>query len=255
MLTRIAAFSYGLACYAVFFATFLYAIGFVGNIGVPKAMDSGPRSPLVTSLLVDCALLALFAVQHSLMARPWFKQHWTRIVPQPLERSTYVLFSSLALILLFWQWRPLGGVIWDVSGTGAAMVMMAVYGFGWALLLLSTFMIDHFDLFGLRQVWLYLKGRPYEHPRFHTPGLYAQVRHPIYLSWMIIFWAAPVMTAAHLLFAFMTTAYMLIAIQWEERDLITMHGQAYVRYRKEVPMLLPAVRTSSADRTESAVRP
>jgi protein-S-isoprenylcysteine O-methyltransferase Ste14 len=256
MLSRIAVFTYGAACYAVFLATFVYAIGFAGNIAVPKGLDSGPEGPLLTAIAGNSALLAVFALQHSVMARPWFKRQWTRLIPEPAERSTYVLFSSLAMMLLFWQWRPMGGVVWDIRETPAAAAVMGIYAFGWALLLAATFLINHFDLFGLRQVWLHLIGQPYEPLRFRTPGLYRSVRHPIYAAWMIIFWAAPVMTAAHLLFAVMTTVYMLIAIQWEERDLLTVHGEAYARYRKSVPMLIPSpARTYSAGRTESAARP
>ena len=239
MLSRATIFIYGIFCYAVFFATFLYALGFVGDIYVPKSIDSGAQGPLAAALLFDTALLGLFAVQHSLMARPWFKRAWTRLVPEPAERATYVLFSSLALLLLFWQWRPLGGVVWSVENQAGRLAIYALYFFGWLLLLASTFMIDHFDLFGLRQVWRHLRGLPYEHPEFRTPGLYRVVRHPIYLSWLCIFWAAPRMTAAHLVFALATTAYILVAIRFEERDLVRFHGDAYRDYRARVPMILP----------------
>lgn len=239
MLGRISVFIYGIFCYLAFFATFLYAIGFVGNLIVTKSIDSGPQGPLARSLLIDLGLLALFAVQHSLMARPWFKRAWTRIVPEPAERSTYVLFSSLALILLFWLWQPLGGVIWDIQHPMGRALIQGMYSGGWLLLLVSTFLIDHFDLFGLRQVWSHLHGRTSEPLPFRTPGLYRHVRHPIYLSWMIIFWATPRMTAAHLVFAVATTAYMLIAVRFEERDLIQFYGDLYRRYRERVPMILP----------------
>src|SRR5215470_16149832 len=187
MFSRITTFAYGLACYLAFFGTFLYAIGFIGNLVVPKSIDSGPEGPLTEALLVNAGLLGLFAVQHSLMARQWFKRAWTRIVPEPVERSTYVLLSSLAL--LFWQWRPMGGVVWSVKNQAGLWAIYGVYFFGWALLLISTFLIDHFDLFGLRQVWRHLLGRRQSTLDFRTPGLYRQVRHPIYLSWLIIFWA------------------------------------------------------------------
>ncbi|MCI0392451.1 MAG: isoprenylcysteine carboxylmethyltransferase family protein [Acidobacteria bacterium] len=239
MLKRIAVFGFGLVCYLVFFATFLYAIGFIGNLIAPKSIDSGPEEPLVQALLINAGLLGLFAIQHSVMARQWFKRAWTRIVPEPAERSAYVLFSSLALLLLFWQWRPMGGVIWSVESQAGLWSIYGLYFFGWLLLLFCTFLIDHFDLFGLRQVWLYLRGRQYVPIDFMTPGLYRRVRHPIYLSWLIIFWATPRMTAAHLVFAVATTAYIFVAIQFEERDLIRFYGDTYRRYREKTPMIFP----------------
>jgi protein-S-isoprenylcysteine O-methyltransferase Ste14 len=238
MLNRIMAFVYGVVCYLVFFATFLYAIGFLGNFGVPKSIDSGPQSPLWFALAVDAALLALFAVQHSVMARESFKRAWTRIVPEPVERSTYVLFSSLALLLLFWQWQPIGGVVWAVENGPARLALLALYHAGWLTVLVVTFVIDHFDLFGLRQVWLYLRDRPYVPLGFRTPGPYKFVRHPLYVGWFLMFWATPVMTVARLVFAVATTAYILIAIYFEERDLIRSHGE-YAEYRRRVPMLIP----------------
>ena len=238
MIKRIAFFVYGVICYAIFFATFLYAIGFIGNIVVPKTLDGIPAAPLPISLAIDLGLLALFAVQHSVMARPWFKAAWTRIVAKEVERSTYVLFSSVALILLFWQWRPLGGVVWSVDSDAARIALRVSFAFGWGLVLVSTFLINHFDLFGLRQVWLQLIGKPYTELQFGTPGPYKLVRHPLYVGWFFAFWSTPTMTMTHLLFAVMTTAYILVAIQFEERDLVRFHPE-YASYRQRVPMLIP----------------
>jgi methanethiol S-methyltransferase len=242
MFKRIAFFAYGTLSYLIFFATFLYAIGFIGNFGVPRTLDGTPSGPLAVAFAIDVTLLTLFAVQHSVMARKWFKDWWTRIVPRPLERSTYVLFSSLALILLFWQWRPLGGVVWSIEDPIGRVVLRALFAFGWALVLVSTFLINHFDLFGLRQVWLYLLGRPYTTLQFGTPGPYRLVRHPLYVGWLFAFWCTPTMTLAHLLFSVATTGYILIAIQLEERDLVREHGDTYKAYRRSVPMLIPFIR-------------
>jgi len=241
---RLAALVYGIACYGVFFITLIYAIGFMGNFGVPKSLDSRPTDSLMTALAVDCGLLALFALQHSIMARPWFKRAWTLVVPEPVERSTYVLFSSLALLLMFWQWRPIGGILWNFEGNALGTVLTAGYAVGLLIVLLSTFLINHFDLFGLRQVVLYFLGRPYTHLEFRTPFFYRHVRHPLYVGWLLTFWSTPVMTSAHLLFAVMTTGYILVAIQFEERDLIAAYGDKYRSYREQVPMLIPAVRPS-----------
>jgi protein-S-isoprenylcysteine O-methyltransferase Ste14 len=246
---RIIAFAYGVVSYAIFFATFLYAMGFVGNF-VPQGMDAPPVSPLGTSLLVNLGLLGLFAVQHSVMARPAFKRAWTRIVPEPVERSTYVLASSLALILLFWQWRPLGGVVWDIQNPAGRAVMYAGFAFGWLLVLVTTFLLNHFELFGLRQVWLHLRGRPYTALPFKTPGPYRLIRHPLYVGWFFAFWATPTMTATHLLFAVMTTAYILIAIRLEEHDLVNALPE-YAEYRRRVPMLVPGTGGAADDRAAS----
>lgn len=255
MLKRVTAFVYGVISYLIFFATFLYAIGFVGDLMVPKSIDSGPQGSLAAALLINAGLLGLFAVQHSLMARPWFKRIWTRLVPEPIERATYVLFSSLALLLLFWQWQPMGGVVWSVKNQVGRWTIYGLYFFGWGLLLLSTFLIDHFDLFGLRQVWRYLRGQKQDSLKFKTPGLYRHVRHPIYLSWLCIFWATPRMTAAHLVFALATTAYIFLAIQFEERDLIRLHGDDYRRYRAQVPMIFPLRRGSGKTQEKTAEKP
>jgi methanethiol S-methyltransferase len=238
-ISRIATLFYGIVCYLVFFATFLYAIAFLGNFGVPKSIDSGRQGPLGQALAINAALLALFALQHSIMARSWFKKAWTRIVPPAAERSTYVLFSSLALVVLFWKWQPMGGLIWQVDNELAQLAIYWVYALGWLLLLVATFLINHFDLFGLRQVYLYFSGHEYTNLPFRTPGLYRLVRHPIYFSWLCIFWATPRMTVAHMVFALATTAYILIAVQFEERDLIEVYGDTYRRYRQQVPGILP----------------
>ncbi len=239
MFKRVTFFVYGSLSYVIFLGTFLYAIGFIGNFGVPRTLDGELSGSLAVALAIDAALLTLFAVQHSVMARKWFKDWWTQIVPKPIERSTYVLFSSLALLFLFWQWRPLGGVIWSIEDPLGQFVLRALFAFGWGLVLLSTFLINHFDLFGLRQVWLYLMGRPYTTLKFGTPGPYRLVRHPLYVGWLFAFWMTPRMTLAHLLFSVATTAYILIAIQLEERDLVREHGESYEAYRRAVPMLNP----------------
>jgi protein-S-isoprenylcysteine O-methyltransferase Ste14 len=246
MIKRIGFFVYGLVCYAIFFATFLYAIGFIGGFVVPTTLDGPARVPLARGIAIDAALLGLFAVQHSVMARRWFKERWTRIVSPVLERSTYVLLSSLALILVFWQWEPLGGVVWSVQNPMGRATLQALFGFGFLLVLVATFLINHFDLFGLRQVWLYLRNKPYTKLHFGTPLFYRFVRHPLYVGWFFAFWATPTMTYAHLLFAIATTAYILIAIQFEERDLVHEHGAAYEAYRRQVPMLIPFMRTTPA---------
>ncbi len=239
MIGRITVFLYGIVCYLIFLATFLYAIAFLGGLGGLKSIDSGLEGPVGQALGINAVLLGLFALQHSVMARSWFKRAWTRVVPPVAERSTYVLFSSLAMVLLFWQWRPMGGVVWQIHGTAAQLAIYGVYAAGWLLLLVATFLINHFDLFGLRQVYLHLAGRPYTGLQFRTPGFYKYVRHPIYFAWLCIFWATPQMTTAHLVFAIATTAYILMAIRWEERDLIRAHGEAYRLYREHVPKILP----------------
>jgi protein-S-isoprenylcysteine O-methyltransferase Ste14 len=253
MVKRLVFFVYGVACYVVFLATFLYAIAFVGNLGTPTALDAPATGPIGRALAIDTALLALFALQHSIMARKEFKRRWTRIVPKAIERSTYVLFSSAALILLFWQWQPIGGIVWSVESTAATIVLRTLFAFGWGLVLISTLLIDHFDLFGLRQVWLNLKGQPYTPRPFTTPGPYRLVRHPLYVGWFFAFWMTPTMTIAHLVFAIATSAYILIAIQLEEHDLVREFGHTYEDYRRRVPMLVPFARAKqkAADPVEN----
>jgi protein-S-isoprenylcysteine O-methyltransferase Ste14 len=240
-MSRLLALLYGAACYAVFLATFLYAIAFVAGVGVPRHIDSGIPAPMPLALAIDIALLGLFAVQHSVMARPAFKGWWTRFVPPPIERSTYVLVSSLALALLFWQWRPLPLRIWSVDGDAARWALYGLSAVGWLLVLASTFLINHFDLFGLRQVWTYGQGRgPAPDVPFVTRAFYRIVRHPIMLGFLIAFWATPTMSLGHLLFALMTTGYILVAVKFlEERDLIAQFGDTYRDYQRQVPMLLP----------------
>jgi methanethiol S-methyltransferase len=233
--------AYGAVSYVVFFGTFVYAIGFLGNLVVPKSLDSGAAEPWTSALLINLGLLSLFAVQHSVMARPGFKRLITRILPHSIERSTYVLASSLALILLFWQWRPLGGVIWDVENVIGRALLIGGFAFGWALVLVTTFVINHFDLFGLRQTWRAFRGQSQSPVGFATPILYRVVRHPLYVGWFFAFWCTPTMTITHLLFAVVTTAYILIAIQFEERDLMSAHPE-YAEYRRQVPMIVPVLR-------------
>jgi len=238
-MSRLTAFMYGLAAYLVFFVTFLYAIGFVSGLVVPKTIDTGAIVPLAEAFIVNVLLMSLFAVQHSVMARKQFKQWWTQYVPKSVERSTYVLLASLALLLLFWQWRPISSVVWQVADPQLAMAVTALSFVGWLLVLTSTFLINHFELFGLHQVVNNLAGRGMPEPRFKTPVLYKVVRHPIYLGFIIAFWITPVMTVGHLLFAAVTTAYIFVGIALEERDLAELFGDEYRRYRQRVSMLIP----------------
>ena len=253
MVTRILGFVYGVVCYFVFFGTFLYAIGFVGGgnlygagkpLIVPRSIDLSPTGQgesLAVRLIIDALLLSLFAIQHSVMARAWFKKRWTKVVAPLLERSTYVLLASSTLLLMFWQWRPIGTerVAWDVQNSTGRLVLEGLFWVGWLIVLTSTFLIDHFDLFGLRQVWHYLKGTECPPHSFRTPAFYKGVRHPIYLGFIIAFWSTPRMSIGHLFFAVMTTAYVILAIQFEERDMIRVHGEQYENYRKHVSMLTP----------------
>ena len=239
MVRRTLYFVYGCLAYTLFLATFLYAVAFVGGFAVPTRLDGPAREPIATALVIDLSLLAVFAVQHSVMARRWFKRRWTQIVPWAIERSTYVLLASLALDLVFWQWRPLGGTVWNIDEPMARRLVWAIFAWGWLQVLVTTFYINHFDLFGLRQVWLHLVGRQYTRVGFATPTPYRFLRHPLYLGFLLAFWAAPTMTVAHLVFTVVTTVYILVAIQFEERDLAHEHGAVYDEYRRHVPMLFP----------------
>ena len=239
MFGRAIAFLYGLVCYLILFVTLLYAIAFVGNLLVSKSVDTGLPVPLTEALIIDTLLLSLFAIQHSVMARQWFKRAWTKIVPKPVERSTYVLLASLVLLLLFWQWHPMTTVIWDVQNPLGRIFLQALFWIGWGQVFISTALVDHLGLFGLRQVHRYLKRQPEEAPPFKTPGLYKVVRHPLYLGFIIAFWSTPHMTLGHLLFALSMTAYILIGVHYEERDLVRIFGSTYQAYRQRVPMLLP----------------
>ncbi|MEJ7645967.1 MAG: methanethiol S-methyltransferase [Chryseolinea sp.] len=250
---KILFFLYGVISYAIFFGTFCYAVGFVSTLIVPKHIDSVPEIPLGNALLINAALLSLFALQHSIMARPAFKKWWTQAVPEVIERSTYVLFSSICLLLLFWFWQPLGGVIWQVESAPIQIGLYAICLLGFTIVLVSTFLINHFDLFGLRQVWLYLVGKKYEPLPFRIPIFYKYVRHPLYFGFLIAFWSTPTMTAAHLFFAVMTTGYILIAIQFEENDLVKHFGAQYEAYKKSAPMIIPFTK-SSAKRPSQTVR-
>jgi protein-S-isoprenylcysteine O-methyltransferase Ste14 len=246
------ALAYGIACYLAFLAVFGYLVGFLGNLVVPKSIDTGASSPLLVALAVNVGLLGLFALQHSVMARRGFKERWTEIVPEHLERSTYVLAASLVLGLLMWGWRPIPEVVWSVEEPAAAAVLDGLFWVGWAVVLVATFLIDHFRLFGLKQVWGHVRGRDFEPPEFQTPGLYRYVRHPLYLGFLLAFWCTPTMTVGHLLFAGVWTGWILLAIRLEERDLVRFHGDAYRQYRQRVGMLLPTPTLSGGDGPEGA---
>jgi protein-S-isoprenylcysteine O-methyltransferase Ste14 len=252
---RLAVLVFGVVVYAMFLGVFLYAVGFVGNFVVPTRLDGTAQSPVGRALAVDLALLALFAAQHSVMARPWFKAQWTRLVPQALERSTYVLCANLVLALLFWQWQPIGPAVWNVQHPWWRATLYGVFACGWLTVLVTTFLINHFDLFGLRQVWLYFRGRAYTPLGFVAPGPYRVVRHPMYVGWLIAFWATPTMTVGHLAFALGIAAYILTAIYFEERDLVRFLGQSYADYRKQVPMLIPRLRVRNERRQFRPTQP
>lgn len=238
-MARIAAFVYGTASYLLMFGVFLYLFGFLAGFGVPKGINDGAATPFGLALLINTGLILLFGIQHSVMARPGFKAWWTRIVPKPIERSTYVLISTLLFVLLFWQWRPMETTIWSIESTAGQAVVWSIYALGIVLLFASTFVINHFDLFGLRQTWLNLKQQPYTHLNFSVTWFYRFVRHPLYVGWFLIFWATPYMSFGHLLLAIGMSTYILIAVRYEERDLVKFHGEAYREYQRKVPMLVP----------------
>ena len=240
-MTRLLNIGYGAVCYVLFLAAFLYSIGFVGGFGVPRTVDNGVEASIAEAVIVNVLLLGLFAVQHSVMARPAFKRWWTRFVPKTIERSTYVLLSSLLLFLLFWQWRTMPAIVWDVAWTPGRIALWVVFAAGWVIALVSTFLINHFDLFGLRQVYLAWRGTPYTDLEFRESLLYRVVRHPLMLGFILAFWATPTMTAGHLLFAVATTGYILIAMQLEEHDLAAALGDRYRDYRSRVPMIIPGL--------------
>lgn len=253
-MNRIFALAYGAFCYLLFLAVFLYLIGFVGGFAVPRNVDDAAAAPAVIAVAVDVLLVTLFAVQHSVMARPAFKRWWTRYVPKPIERSTYVLLASLVLALMFWQWRELPAIVWDVPGAPARFAVWTLFWLGWSIVLASTFMINHFELFGLKQVLASWQARPAAETGFQAKLLYRVVRHPLMLGFVIAFWAAPTMTAGHLLLAGTMTAYILLAVQIEERDLLAALGTRYAEYRRQVPMLVPFSATAAAPRRAGSLR-
>lgn len=252
-MSRYLIFAYGILCYTMFLGVFVYSIAFLGNLFIPNSIDAAPRVPVIQAILIDVGLLGLFAVQHSVMARPAFKRWWTKIVPEPAERATYVLFSNVAMVALFVFWEPIGGTIWSLEPGLAANLVYGLYFLGWAVLFYATLLLNHFELCGVRQVWLHLRGKPYTDIPFNEPGMYRYVRHPIYVGWLMIFWFTPVMTAAHLLFAVMTTVYILVAIQFEEKDLVDHFGDDYRSYKRRVGMLIPRVKKSEPANSSTTI--
>lgn len=247
---RLAVLMYGIVCYGSFLGVFLYAVGFVGNLWVPKSIDSPATAPLFTSLLINSLLLGLFAVQHSIMARPWFKKKIAAVIPAAAERSTFVLMTNVVFVLLFWQWRPIPELVWQVTSPVGATALHVLFWAGWGMVLVSTFLIDHFELFGLRQVFAYFRGREFRPPKFTEAGAYAWVRHPIMLGFIIAFWATPAMSVGHLFFAALSTGYIFVGVLFEERDLRRHHGEHYVQYARRVPMLIPGLKRNRSKRED-----
>lgn len=241
-MNRVIFFIYGVIAYLSFLAVYLYLIGFMGNFWVPKSIDSGIGGQGISSVLINFSLVLIFAVQHAIMARPEFKKWWVQFIPKPIERSTYVIITNLIFVLLVWQWRPMTSVVWDVGEGAAQTLIWVLFGMGWTLVVGSSFLIDHFDLFGLRQVYLNLIGKPYVHGEFRTTGLYKYIRHPLMGGWIVAFWSTPAMTTGHLFFAFTMTVYILIGIQMEEKDLVNILGEDYAEYRNKTSMLIPFTR-------------
>jgi protein-S-isoprenylcysteine O-methyltransferase Ste14 len=251
-MNRFAALIYGVICYLIFFGTFLYSIGFLANFGVPKSIDSGISGPILPALAINLALLSVFALQHSVMARIEFKRWWTKFVPLPVERSTYVVASSAAMILLFWGWQPMTGTLFSIQAEMGRAMLVGLFLMGVSTVLYATCLIDHFDLFGLRQVVLYFRGKSYTEKRFTTPSLYKHIRHPLYVGWFIVFWATPMMTVGHLFLAVVVSAYIAIAVQLEERDLVRQLGDDYRSYRETTPAFIPGARGAATDRKQPA---
>lgn len=250
---RIAFLVYGVLCYASFVAVLVYAIGFLANVGVPKSIDTAQTGSAASAIMINALLLLVFALQHTVMARPTFKRWWTRIVPKPVERSTYVLLTNAALALLFWQWHTIDTPLWHFTG-GLAVVLWALFATGIALVFVSTVLLNHFDLFGLRQVWLYFRGRKYNHLPFKTPALYKYIRHPLYVGWFMTFWCTPHMTVGHLLFATLSTLYILVAIWFEERNLVESLGKAYAQYKQRVPRFIPRLQPARVPENAKTAR-
>ena len=238
-MNRVIAFIYGVVAYVIFLAVFLYMVGFLANQWVPRTVDNAPEASIGTALGINLLLVSLFGLQHTVMARPTFKRWWTQFVPQSVERSTYVMLTNVILVLLYWQWRSMPESVWLIQNSAGATVLWGIFAAGWVLVLVTTFLINHFELFGLQQIWFHLRNKTPKPHAFVTPGPYKLVRHPLYVGWLMTFWATPAMTAGHLVFALGMTVYILVAIYFEERNLLEYHGEVYAEYRQRTPMLIP----------------